>query len=115
MGQMTMGHVLGQSVAIEGLEKEKKSFGIAHGGPKNVPDGHLRPRSRMKFIPEGHFFIVDCFKTPPTKKCLYAYAPSIYMGVTNTSYVVSLPPSTIPMSDWSLDFRWAPPSQQSKT
>ena len=34
-GRTTMGHVLAQSVAVEGLENEKKGFGIGHGGPKN--------------------------------------------------------------------------------
>ena len=53
---MIMGHVLAQSMAVEGLENEKKVLGSATEAQKNVPDGHLRPRPRIKFIPEGEFF-----------------------------------------------------------
>src|SRR4051812_4944300 len=35
-GRTTMGHVLAQYVAVEGLENEIKSFWMGHGGPKNV-------------------------------------------------------------------------------
>ena len=55
-GRTTMGHVLAQSMAVEGLENEKKVLGSATEAEKPVSDGHLRPRPRMKFIPEGHFF-----------------------------------------------------------
>ena len=53
-----MGHVLAQSMALEGLENEKKVLRSATEAQKNVPDGHLRPRPRTKFIPEGNFFVV---------------------------------------------------------
>ena len=58
MGRTTMWHVLAQSVAVEGLENEKKVFGSATEAQKNVPEGHLRPRPRTKFVPEGTFFVV---------------------------------------------------------
>ena len=56
-GRMTMGHVLAQSVAVEGLENEKKVFGSATEAQKTVPDGHLRPQPRTNFVPEGNFFL----------------------------------------------------------
>ena len=43
-GRTTMGHVLAQSVVVEGLENEKKVFRSATEAQKTVPDGHLRPR-----------------------------------------------------------------------
>ena len=56
-GRTTIGHVLAQSVAVEGLENEKKKvFGSATEAQKYVPDGHHRPRPRTKFVPEGNFF-----------------------------------------------------------
>ena len=61
-GRTTMGHVLAQSVAVEGLENKKKVVGSATEAPKYVPDGHHRPRPRTKFVPEGNFFVVStCF------------------------------------------------------
>ena len=56
-GRTTMGHVLAQSVAVEGPQKRKKKvFGSAMEAPKYVLDGHHRPRPRTKFVPEGNFF-----------------------------------------------------------
>ena len=68
MGRTTMGHVLAQSVAVEGLENEKNVLGSATEAQKNVPDGHLRPRPRTKFVPEGDFFCSEiCFGPNPYK------------------------------------------------
>ena len=55
-GRTTIGHVLAQSVGVEGLKNEKKVVGSATEAPKYVPDDHHRPRPRTKFVPEGNFF-----------------------------------------------------------
>ena len=61
---MTMGHVLAQSVAVEGLENEKKVLGSATEAQNTMPDGHLRPWPRTKFVPEGDFFCSACLVGP---------------------------------------------------
>ena len=80
-GRTTIGHVLAQSVAVEGLENEKKKVvGSATEAPKYVPDGHHRPRPTTKFVPEGNFFCSD--NVPFTLKwwnvCIHV--PSLYVG-----------------------------------
>ena len=67
-GRTTMGHVLAQSVAAEGLENEKKkAVGSATEAQKYLPDGHHRPRPRTKFVPEGNFFCSDNDQHPHPK------------------------------------------------
>ena len=62
-GRMTMGHVSAQSVAVEGLENEKKVLGSATEAQKNMPDGHLRPRPRTKFVPQGDLFCSEVLQS----------------------------------------------------